>query len=55
MERLDTLGRELTGKVLNGISPNQIETMLRDLGAIRDNLRNLTDRPATSETSKRYG
>lgn len=55
MERLDTLGRELTGKVLDGISSDQIETMLRDLGAIRDNLRNLTDRPAPSETSKRYG
>lgn len=54
MERLDTLGREISGKVLDGISTDQIETMLRDLGAIRDNLRSLlTDRP--SETSKRYG
>jgi len=56
MAQLDALGRELSQKILNGISPAKIETMLADLGAIRDNLRNLlNDKPGTSEASKHYG
>jgi len=56
MAKLDGLGRELSQKILDGIPQAKIETMLGDLGAIRDNLRNLlNDRSGASETGKRHG
>ncbi|HWM81594.1 MAG TPA: MarR family transcriptional regulator [Pseudolabrys sp.] len=56
MAQLDALGRELSQKILNGISPTKVETMLSDLGSIRDNLRDLlNDRSGNSESSKRHG
>jgi MarR family transcriptional regulator for hemolysin len=55
MAQLDALGRELSQKILDGISPAKIETMLSDLGAIRDNLRNLlSEKTGISESSRHH-
>ena len=49
-----TPGTELSETILGGITPAQVETLLTDLGAIRDNLRRALSRPA-DEKSKHYG
>jgi MarR family transcriptional regulator for hemolysin len=41
VDRLDVLGKEVMEAVLSGVPLAQIDTMLTDLGAVRDNLRDL--------------
>lgn len=62
MDRLDALGREVTGQVLSGIGPDQVQTMLNDLGAVKENLRrllqdktNADDKSDLKEKITRYG
>ncbi len=55
MDELDDLGRQLSAKILAGLSPAQVETMLTDLGAIRENLRRALEANASNNESKRYG
>jgi len=56
VDRLDALGRQLMAPVLDGLEPKTVETMLGELGTMRDNLRRiLQGKPDTDERSARYG
>ncbi len=55
MDQLDELGGELGAKVLDGIAPAQVKTMLNDLAAIRENLRRALNVKSSNNELKRYG
>lgn len=55
IEQLDDLGRQLSAKILAGLSGAQVETMLGDLGTIRENLRRALNENSSAQEAKRYG
>ena len=56
MDRLDALGEELMGTVLEGIEPAENDLMLRHLNAVRENLRRvLSGRGEVPEYRKSHG
>jgi MarR family transcriptional regulator for hemolysin len=56
MDRLDALGEELMGTVLDGIEPAENDLMLRHLNAVRENLRRvLSGRGDVPEYRKSHG
>jgi len=55
IERIVDRVEELSGTVLDGIQPAEIDAMLSKLGLARENLRQAIDRNAPQQAVKRYG
>ena len=49
LDRLSNLGADMMETVLDGISPTSIERMLKELGAVKNNLRSAIARNANQQ------
>jgi MarR family transcriptional regulator for hemolysin len=55
LDRISTEIEELSGKVLAGIKPGEIDMMLGKLGQARENLNQAIEQNTSGEAVKRYG